>query len=121
MTLFAGYRLAKFNIDTRQTDSFIGLPTPAMNLFVVSLPMIAGYTKSEFILNIIHNQFFLIAVTIILSLLMVSELPLFSLKFKSTSLKDNLLKYIFLLTSIVLLVLLKFIAIPLIILLLRNK
>ncbi|WP_299837083.1 CDP-alcohol phosphatidyltransferase family protein [uncultured Tenacibaculum sp.] len=117
LTLFAGYRLAKFNIDTRQTDSFIGLPTPAMNLFVVSLPMIAGYTESELVLSIIHNQYFLIAVTIILSLLMVSELPLFSLKFKSTSVKNNLLKYIFLLLSVVLLIVLKFIAIPLIIIL----
>ncbi|SNR15689.1 CDP-alcohol phosphatidyltransferase family protein [Tenacibaculum jejuense] len=117
LTLFAGYRLAKFNIDTRQTDSFIGLPTPAMNLFVVSLPMIAGYTKSEFVLNIIHNQFFLIAVTLILSFLMISELPLFSLKFKSAKLKDNLLKYSFILTSVVLLILLKFLAIPLIIIL----
>ncbi len=117
LTLFAGYRLAKFNIDTRQSDSFIGLPTPAMNLFVVSLPMIAGYTESKFILDIIHNQYFLIAVTLILSFLMVSELPLFSLKFKSYAFKDNVLKYIFLFLSVVLLIVLKFLAIPVVIIL----
>ncbi|WP_200799158.1 CDP-alcohol phosphatidyltransferase family protein [Tenacibaculum agarivorans] len=115
LTLFAGYRLAKFNIDTRQTDSFIGLPTPAMNLFVVSLPMIAGYSKNQVVLNCIHNEIFLVTVTIVLSILMVSELPLFSLKFKNYSLKDNALKYLFLIASIVLLILLKFLAIPIII------
>lgn len=117
LTLFAGYRLAKFNIDERQSDSFIGIPTPAMNLFVLSLPLIAEYTSNPIILDIIHNKYFLIGTTIVLSILMVSELPLFSLKFKSVSIKDNLLKYIFLSISILLLLLLQFTAVPLIIML----
>ncbi len=117
LTLCSGYRLAKFNIDTRQYDNFRGFPAPAMNLFVLSLPLIAEYTSTSFILNIIHNKFFLIGTTLTLSILMVTELPLFSLKFKTYSFKDNSLKYILLLTSPVLLILFKFVAVPIIILL----
>ncbi|CAM1341103.1 Phosphatidylserine synthase [Tenacibaculum amylolyticum] len=117
LTLFAGYRLAKFNIDERQSDSFIGVPTPAMNLFVLSLPLIAEYTSNPLILDIIHNKYFLIVTTIVLSVLMVSELPLFSLKFKTYAFKDNVVKYVFLLASLVLLFTLKFVAIPLVIIL----
>lgn len=115
LTLFAGLRLAKFNIDERQTDSFIGVPTPAMNLFVLSLPLIAEYTSNTLILDIIHNKLFLIIVTIALSILMVAEIRLFSLKFKSYAFKENKMKYIFLILSVVLLVTLQFVAIPLVI------
>lgn len=117
LTLLAGYRLAKFNIDERQSDSFIGLPTPAMCLFIVSLPLIAEYSNQAFFVGLIHNKVFLIAITFILSFTMVSELPLFSLKFKNYSIKDNVIKYGFLLFSIVLLIALKFVSIPVIILL----
>ena len=117
LTLFAGYRLAKFNIDTRQSDSFIGLPTPAMNLFVLSLPLISEYTSDVLIHDIIHNSYFLVLVTILLSVLMVSEMELFSLKFKSYSFKKNSMKYVFLILSVLLLITLQFIAIPVIILL----
>lgn len=117
LTLFAGYRLAKFNIDERQSDSFIGLPTPAMNLFVLSLPLISEYTSNATIQDIIHNKYVLIIITILLSVLMVSEVKLFSLKFKDYSFKNNSIKYIFLLLSILLLVVLKFVAIPVVILL----
>ena len=117
LTLFAGYRLAKFNIDERQSDSFIGLPTPAMNLFVLSLPLISEYTSNPTIQDIIHNKYVLIIITILLSVLMVSEVKLFSLKFKDYSFKNNSIKYIFLLLSILLLVVLKFVAIPVVILL----
>ena len=117
LTLAACYRLAKFNIDTRQTDSFIGLPTPAMSLFVVSLPLIVEYSDYSFITDLVQNNYFLIGVTLILSYLMNAELPLFSLKFKNYSFKDNIQKYSFLLTSILLIITLKFISIPLIILL----
>ncbi|MGY8940071.1 MAG: CDP-alcohol phosphatidyltransferase family protein, partial [Flavobacteriales bacterium] len=89
LTLGAGYRLAKFNIDTRQSDSFIGLPTPAMSLFVISLPLILKYSESAFINNIIENTYFLILVTVALTYLMNAELPLFSLKFKEYSFKNN--------------------------------
>ncbi|CAL2084449.1 CDP-alcohol phosphatidyltransferase family protein [Tenacibaculum sp. 190524A05c] len=117
LTLFAGYRLAKFNIDERQSDSFIGLPTPAMNLFVLSLPLISEYTTNILIQDIIHNKYVLIVITILLSVLMVSEVKLFSLKFKNYAFNKNIFKYTFLLLSIALLITLKFVAIPVIILL----
>lgn len=117
LTLGACYRLAKFNIDTRQSDSFIGLPTPAMSLFIISIPLIQEYSTIEFVQNLISNNYFLIAVTVILTYLMNAELPLFSLKFKEYSIKNNIVKYLFLLTSIILIIVLNYLSIPLIIVL----
>lgn len=117
LTLGAGYRLAKFNIDERQSDSFIGLPTPAMSLFVISLPLIAEFATQPFFIDLVINKYFLIAVTLLLTFLMNAELSLFSLKFKSYSFKSNAIKYLFLVTAVILLITLKFIAIPIIILL----
>ena len=117
LTLAAGYRLAKFNIDERQSDSFIGLPTPAMSLFVVSLPLINEYAQNQFFSSLIQNSYFLTAIIIVLSFLMNAEVPLFSLKFKNYSFKKNIVKYVFLITSIALLVFFKVMAIPMIILL----
>ena len=117
LTLGACYRLANFNIDTRQSDSFIGIPTPAMTLFVISLPLIIEFSKQSFFIDLINNQYFLIAITFILTFLMNAEVPLFALKFKTFGVKENALKYIFLALSVVLLVFLKFVAVPLIIVL----
>ncbi|WP_159947737.1 CDP-alcohol phosphatidyltransferase family protein [Polaribacter septentrionalilitoris] len=117
LTLGACYRLAKFNIDTRQSESFIGLPTPAMSLFVISLPLILEYSDIEFVQNLITNNYFLIAVTILLTYLMNAEIPLFSLKFKDYSVKKNVIKYMFLLISLVLIITLQYLSIPLIIIL----
>ena len=115
LTLGACYRLAKFNIDTRQSDFFIGLPTPAMSLFVISLPLIQQYSNIEFALNLITNNYFLIAITILLTYLMNAQLPLFSLKFKDYSVKSNLIKYVFLIASLLMIIFLQYISIPLII------
>jgi CDP-diacylglycerol--serine O-phosphatidyltransferase len=115
LTLGACYRLAKFNLDTRQSDSFIGLPTPAMSLFVISLPLIQEYSHIQFIENLISNNYFLIIVTLVLTYLMNAEIPLFSLKFKEYSIKNNFIKYLFLVTSLVLIFTLNFISIPIII------
>ena len=115
LTLGACYRLAKFNIDTRQSDSFIGLPTPAMSLFVISLPLIQEYSDTEFALNLITNNYFLITLTILLTYLMNAQLPLFSLKFKDYSVKNNLIKYVFLIASLLMIIFLQYISIPLII------
>ena len=115
LTLGACYRLAKFNIDTRQSESFIGLPTPAMSLFVISLPLILEYTTIEFVENIIRSNYFLIGVTILLTYLMNAEISLFSLKFKEYSIKNNFIKYLFLLISLVMLLTMQFVSIPLII------
>ena len=115
LTLGACCRLAKFNIDTRQSDSFIGLPTPAMSLFIISLPLIQEYSTIESIQNLISSHYFLILVTVALTYLMNAELPLFSLKFKEYSIKNNFIKYLFLLISLVMLLTLQFVSIPLII------
>lgn len=115
LSLGACYRLANFNIDTRQTDSFIGLPTPAMTLFVISLPLIHYYSDYVQVIDFINNKWFLIISSIVLTVLMNAELPLFSLKMKNFSFKNNLFEVLFLLVSIVLLFVFKFIAIPLII------
>lgn len=117
LTLGACYRLAKFNIDTRQSDSFIGLPTPAMSLFVISLPLIQQFSTIEFVQNLIANNYFLIAITILLTYLMNAEIPLFSLKFKEYSVKNNLMKYLFLVVSLLMIIFLQYISIPLIIIL----
>ncbi len=115
-TLAAAYRLAKFNIDERQTSSFIGLPTPAAALVVVSLPLILMYANNELVNSIIKNTWFLIGITILLSFLMNAEIVLFTLKFKEYGWKNNKVKYMFILVTILLSVFLKFIAIPVIIL-----
>ena len=117
ITLASAYRLAKFNLDTRQSSSFIGLPTPANSLFILSLPLILAYQDIELVSSIILNQWVLLAITGLSCLMLNAEIPLFSLKFKSWNLKTNGFKYGFLISSIFLLVSLKFAAIPLIILL----
>ncbi len=113
--LASAYRLANFNIDERQSDSFIGLPTPALSLFVMSLPLIISYSNMPFAVELIQNKFFLIAVTLIGCYLLNAEIPLFSLKFKDYSWVSNKVKYLFLIASIILLTFLQTVAIPLII------
>jgi CDP-diacylglycerol--serine O-phosphatidyltransferase len=113
LALFSCLRLAKFNIDTRQSDSFIGVPTPANAFVVAAFPLILEFNP-EF-KYIILNSTILIAYTLIMSYLLISEIPLFALKFKSFSWVSNQIKYIFLILSVILLVALQFVAIPLII------
>ncbi len=115
--LASAYRLAKFNIDTRQTDSFIGLPTPANTLLIISLPLIFEYQNTDFIKPLVFNEWVLIIITIISAILLNVELPLFSLKFKSWDFRSNRTRYVFLMLSLLLLLVLKFIAIPIIIIL----
>lgn len=111
ITLGACYRLANFNIDTRQSDSFIGLPTPANTLFIMSLPLIGN----EMIITFLSNQWTLVVISFISAYVMNAEIPLFSLKIKNFSFQKYKLQIGFLLASIVMLVTLQFLAIPLII------
>ncbi|MCG9973049.1 CDP-alcohol phosphatidyltransferase family protein [Christiangramia crocea] len=115
--LASAYRLAKFNVDDRQTDSFIGLPTPANALLILSLPLILTYQPGPFISELLLNEWFLVILTILSCFLLNAELPLFALKFSDWSFKENKLRYFFILSCIILIILLKFIAVPLIILL----
>jgi len=112
ITIFSALRLAKFNIDTRQTEDFIGLNTPMNTLFIVSLPFIQrDYPE------IINSTLFLIGITILMSGLLVSEIKIYSLKFGTSNWRDNKVKYIFLIVSAVLIALLKFAAIPIVLVL----
>ena len=101
----SGLRLAKFNIDDRQTSSFIGLPTPANALFIGALSY-ASYSicHCEVFHKIISNAYFLGTLSIVLSYILVAELPLFALKFKNLSWSDNKIRYIFLSISVLLLI-----------------
>ena len=96
---FSALRLGKFNIDPRQSSSFIGLPTPANALFWGSLVVGAH----SFLVSESFNAIYLFILVILMSYLLVAELPMFSLKFKSLSWKDNKVSYIFLLICIPLL------------------
>ena len=111
---FSALRLAKFNIDTRQSDSFLGLPTPANALMFASFPLILQ--ENSFMAAAVNNAYFLIAIAIISSLLLLSEIPLFSFKIKRFSWADNQIRFVFLLLAIGLFAVLKFSAVPLIIL-----
>ncbi|GAB5400415.1 MAG: CDP-alcohol phosphatidyltransferase family protein [Aureisphaera sp.] len=116
ITVGAAYRLAKFNVDTRQTTGFIGLPTPANTLLILSLPLILHFQSSEALKDIVLNKWVLIGLTLVSCILMNAEIRLFGLKFKKWDFKSNAVRYVFLLISLGLLIALKFIAIPAIIL-----
>ncbi|GHU62425.1 CDP-diacylglycerol--serine O-phosphatidyltransferase [Bacteroidia bacterium] len=108
--IFSALRLAKFNIDTRQTTSFLGLPVPANALFWASLvPALSPYTEGK-------EMFFsgiMLALILVFSSLMVSELPMFSLKFKHYGWKENQWPYALILTTIILTVLFQFLGVSL--------
>lgn len=116
ITLASGYRLAKFNLDENQVSSFIGLPTPANAMLILSLPLILLFQNNDILNELILNQWFLIGLTLVSAFLLNCSLSLFALKFKNLSFKDNALRYIFLIISLVLIVTMKYMAIPLIIL-----
>ena len=123
VTIFSALRLAKFNNDTRQTTSFIGLPTPACTLVVASLPLIlahelAGHPDAPtWLSSLILNPLVLLGVTVLLSGLLVAELPLFALKFKTLRWADNRRRFLFVLLAAGLLLALRAAAVPLVVLL----
>ena len=115
--LASAYRLARFNLDEDQQTYFKGLPVPANTLLILSLPLILEYQNSDVMNSIIINKWFLIALTLLSCYLLNSKIKLFALKFKDWSFKNNAVRYIFLIVSIVALVILQFAAIPIIVLL----
>lgn len=115
IVVFSAYRLAKFNLDEDQQTYFKGLPTPANTLLVLSLPLILEFQFSTTVSYVLSNVWFLIGFTFLSCYLLNANIKLFALKFKTWSFKPNKIRYLFLLASVVLLVLLKFIAIPIII------
>lgn len=109
VTVFSALRLAKFNIDERQTSDFIGVNTPMNTFLIVSLPFI-GQIYPQYIYNI----YVLAGVTLLTSILLVSELKLFSMKLNSLKWEVNKYKYLFLILSLVLVLWMEVLAIPLV-------
>jgi CDP-diacylglycerol---serine O-phosphatidyltransferase len=145
ISIFGIIRLARFNIDTRQSENFIGVPTPATAIFVAALiPILTHGIRNNFNLNIylpptpevylalettfrvssfkvwilqmLFNPYFYVLVSVIFSFLMVSSLPIFSMKFKNLKNKDNIPRLTLILISLLLVWSLEFIGAPLIIL-----
>lgn len=115
VTAFSALRLAKFNVDTRQSDSFIGLPTPANALFISALPFVMNGESS--LAMFLSNGYALLIITVLFSLLLVAEIRLFALKFKNMTWQDNKIRFVFLALSLLLIAFLQITAIPIIIIL----
>ncbi|MGL4632123.1 MAG: CDP-diacylglycerol--serine O-phosphatidyltransferase [Leadbetterella sp.] len=114
IALASALRLAKFNVDTRQSESFIGVPTPSNGMIVASFPFIIE--SGTFLQSWVAQPWVLIVYILVMSILLNSEIPLFALKFKNFSWKDNGFKFVFLGLSAVALAILRLEAVPLIIL-----
>lgn len=99
IAVFSALRLAIFNVDERQKEGFIGLPTPANALFITALVYLPAYFP-----GFQWNGVSLVIITILFSGLMVAPISLFSLKFKNFAWKDNQVRFTFLLISVLLLV-----------------
>jgi len=112
----AAWRLARFNLDTSQSHTFKGMPVPAGGIFVASLPLIYWNVNESWVLEALLNKWVLYALIVVLSWLMVSTLPLMALKFKDYSLKNNLPKYLLLIIAIAAVIILKWMAAPVIVL-----
>jgi CDP-diacylglycerol---serine O-phosphatidyltransferase len=97
--IFSALRLAKFNIDERQTSSFIGLPTPANALFISALALIQEHGSIPAIDHFLLTTPVLLGITLLFSWLLVAEIPMFSLKFKNFSFQSNKTRYVFVLLS----------------------
>lgn len=108
----AAFRLGKFNLDDSQQYGFKGVPTPAVGILVASFPLIYWHSDSSTAVELMRNKWLWYAVIVLLSYLMVSNLPLMALKFKNFSVKSNLPKLILLAAAIIAGILLKWIAVP---------
>ncbi|QRR01707.1 CDP-diacylglycerol--serine O-phosphatidyltransferase [Dyadobacter sandarakinus] len=116
IAIFSAIRLAKFNNDPRQSDTFIGVPTPANAMLISSLPFIV-HTRDAYWKTLIIDTNHLLILTVVMSVLLVTEVPLIALKFKNFGWKGNEARYVLIALTVVLLVFLQFLAIPAIMLL----
>ncbi|MCY7359257.1 MAG: CDP-diacylglycerol--serine O-phosphatidyltransferase [Rudanella sp.] len=112
IAVLSALRLANFNIDTRQSESFIGLPVPANAMMIAAFPLMGRY-QPQF--DAIWQNDIALGMMVAFSFLLVSEIPLFALKFKSFAWTENKIKYIFLGLSTLLLLFLQFAALPIIV------
>ena len=114
--LFSALRLAKFNTDTRQSECFLGVPTPANALFIGSIPLIIALQNETLpvFTAVFSNPGFIISLIFLLSFLLVAPLPLFAFKFTDFTWKSNNVKYILIFISTVLIIVFQFVAAPMI-------
>ena len=110
----SAYRLAKFNLDHSQQYGFKGVPTPAVGLLIASFPLIYWHAENDAIASLLLNKWVLYGTIILLSWLMVSNVPMMALKFKNLSVKSNLPKFILVAISIIAALLLHWTAVPVI-------
>ncbi|WNB18251.1 CDP-diacylglycerol--serine O-phosphatidyltransferase [Marivirga arenosa] len=112
IAVFSAFRLAKFNIDTRQSDEFIGLPTPANALFIGFLIFLKGSFFSKYLFDTAS----LILIAVLFSYLLVAEIPMIALKFKNLKWQDNIFRYLTIIMAIILVAIFQFSAVPIVIL-----
>ncbi len=115
ISLGSCYRLAFFNIDSRQSSSFIGLPTPANSLFILSLPLVIHNSTSIIVYQILTSQSVLLVITLFSAYILNAEIPLFALKIKNFNFRDNSLQFLFVTISVLLVVFFKYAGVPLVI------
>lgn len=115
IAVFSALRLAKFNVDTRQSENFIGLPTPANAILIASFPIIISQ-HNQYYTPYLLNPYILSVFTLVMCSLLVIEVPMMSLKFKSKNFNENIYRYLLLLFSAILILFFKFAAIPVVIL-----
>ena len=107
------FRLARFNIDPSQAYGFKGVPIPAAGIMIASLPLIAHYNYFDGAVNgLLFNKWFLYALILMTSYLMISTLPLMALKFKNPGIMNNLPKVLLVIVAIIAAILLKWLAVP---------
>jgi CDP-diacylglycerol---serine O-phosphatidyltransferase len=110
--VFSALRLAIFNVDETQRDSFRGLNTPANTIFITSLPLLYNQVGRW-----LYEPAVLVAITLLFSFLLVSRIEFFAFKFKSFRWEDNKMRFTFLLLAVLLLISLQYLAVPIVILL----
>ena len=113
--VFSALRLAKFNVDTRQAENFIGMPTPANAILIASFPIIIGH-HNRYYTPYLLNPYVLSCFVIVMCALLVLEMPMMSLKFKNKDFNKNIYRYLLLLFSAILILFFKFAAVPVVIL-----
>ncbi|MFK8044907.1 MAG: phosphatidylcholine/phosphatidylserine synthase [Crocinitomicaceae bacterium] len=122
--IFALFRLAKFNVDTNQSTSFIGVPTATTAIFFASLPLLADQAvfdpnslKTWLLDHLILNAYSLMVIVLVFSVLMVSKIPLFALKFKKFTWSGNEIQIVFLIISAISIIVFKLWSVPFIVIL----
>ncbi len=111
----AAWRLARFNLDAGQAYTFKGLPVPAVGLFVAALPLIYWNINEDWVLDVLLNQWVLYGIILLLSGLMVSSIPMLSLKFEDYTLKNNIPKIVLVAIAVGSFLLLSWVAVPVVV------